>query len=295
MSAYHKRTRTRLLRKLLAVQSLYGKEDRMVAFLVEHCRREGYTVTTDKHRNVYVTKGQADHYPTVAAHIDTVQPIRENVRIAVSTFDKQGNAETLIGFHVNGDGKEHQVGVGGDCKTGVFVCLELLRHMPVLKVAFMAGEEIGCHGARMSDPDWFRSVGYCIEFDCPSKNLMSYTSSGIRLFDNNGEFIKTALPTLQKYGVKWQAHPFTDVSVLRPMHGMSCMNLASGYYRWHADTEYVFIPDVKNAIVMAQELISALGERYYPFMNEEAEPLVSVSRLEVNEPSHLRSERPRLV
>jgi putative aminopeptidase FrvX len=287
----HKRTRTRLLRKLLAVQSLYNQEDQMVAFLAEHCRREGYTVVSDEHNNVYVTKGQADHYPTVAAHIDTVQPIRDCVRIAVSTFDKRGNSETLIGFHRDDTGVEQQVGVGADCKTGVFVCLELLRLLPVLKVAFMAGEEIGCKGARQSDPVWFKSVGYCIEFDCPSKNLMSYTSSGIRLFDNSGDFIKTALPTLQKYGVKWQKHPFTDVSVLRPMHGMSCMNLASGYYRWHADTEYVFIPDVKNAIAMATELIKALGERYYPFTNEDAEPLVLVEHLEVTEPSHLRSAR----
>jgi tripeptide aminopeptidase len=288
MSVHHKRMRVRLLRKLLAVQSLSMKEDKMVEFLAEHCRREGYEVTTDPSNNVYVTKGQADHYPTVAAHIDTVQPIRDHVRIAVATFSANGNAETLVGFHRNGDDKEHQVGIGGDCKTGIFVCLELLRLVPVLKVAFMAGEEIGCVGARRSNAAWFKTVGYCIEFDCPSKNLMSYTSSGVRLFDNNGDFIKTALPTLQKYGVKWQHHPYTDVSVLRPMHGMSCLNLASGYYRWHADTEYVFVPDVKNAIVMAQELISALGERYYPFMNEEAEPLVPVSRLEVIEPSHLR-------
>jgi putative aminopeptidase FrvX len=291
MSANHTRMRTRLLRKLLAVQTIFQKEGKMVEFLVNHCRREGYHVTSDLFNNVYVTKGQADHYPTVAAHIDTVQPIRENMRIAY-TLDANGSQETFIGFHRNGDGIEHQVGIGADCKTGIFVCLELLRVMPVLKIAFMAAEEIGCQGARRSDYEWFKSVGYVIEFDCPSKNLMSYTSSGVRLFDNNGEFIMTALPILQKYGVKWQQHPYTDVSVLRPMHGMSCFNLASGYYRWHAETEYAFIPDVKNAIIMAEELIKALGERYYPFMNEDALPLVAVEPLEVVEPSHLRSTRP---
>lgn len=290
MSADHKRTRVRLLRKLLAVQSMFNKEEKMVEFLVGHCRSEGYTVTSDRYNNVYVTKGKADHYPTVAAHIDTVQPIRENMRIVVSTLDKLGNAETLIGYHKNGDGGEHQVGIGADCKTGIFVCLELLRLLPVLKVAFMAAEEIGCQGARRSDPEWFKSVGYCIEFDCPSKNMMSYTSSGVRLFDNDGDFIETALPTLKKYGVKWQHHPYTDVSVLRPMHGMSCMNLASGYYRWHADSEFVYVPDVKNAIEMGVELIEALGERYYPFMNTESEPLVPVTRLEVIEPNLPRPE-----
>jgi putative aminopeptidase FrvX len=290
--SFKTRMRTRLLRRLLAVPSLYRREEKMVEFLVKHCEAEGYRVTSDRCNNVYVTKGEAAHYPTVAAHIDTVQPLRDDVRIAY-TMNKRGDHETLIAFHRNGDGVEKQVGPGADCKTGIFVCLELLRALPVLKVAFMAAEEIGCQGARRSDPAWFSNVGYVIEFDCPSKNLMSYTSSGIRLFDNNGEFIKTALPTLQKYGVKWQNHPFTDVSVLRPMHGMSCMNLASGYYRWHADTEFVYLPDVKNAITMALELIPALGERYYPFMNEEAEPLVPVQPLMVEEPSHLRSEHPR--
>jgi putative aminopeptidase FrvX len=287
MSSATTRMRTRLLRKLLAVQSLYSREEQMVQFLTQHCRSEGCAVSVDSMNNVYVTKGNAAYYPTVAAHIDTVQPIRDNVRIAY-TLDKYGSQETLVGYHLNGDGEERQVGIGADCKTGVFVCLELLRAFPAIKIAFMAAEEIGCQGARKSDPMWFKDVGYVLEFDCPSKNLMSYTSAGVRLFDNNGAFIKTALPTLQKYGVKWQNHPYTDVSVLRPKHRMSCLNLASGYYRWHADSEYVYLPDVKNAIVMAKELIAALGENYYPFENQDAEPLVPVSRLEVNEPSHLR-------
>jgi putative aminopeptidase FrvX len=280
MTTKKTRMRTRLLRKLLAVQTVSTQEDKMVEFLVAHCRKEGYTVATDAAKNVYVTKGEASHYPTVAAHIDTVQRPAD-VKISY-TLNKHGEQETLIG-HLNGE----RHGIGADCKTGVFVCLELLRKFPALKVAFFAMEEIGCQGARRSDPQWFRDVGYLIEFDCPSKNLMSYMSSGVRLFDNNGEFIKTALPTLQKYGVKWQKHPYTDVSVIRPMYGMSCMNLASGYYRWHADTEYVYLPDVKNAIVMAEELIAALGEHYYPFMNEEAPPLVQIENLEVKEPEHL--------
>lgn len=280
MSKGKTRMRTRLLRKLLAVQSFSGQEDDMVRFLVNHCRREGYIVQVDAAKNVYVTKGVAAHYPTVAAHIDTVHRPRE-VQISY-TLDERGEIATLIGYR---KGTDVQCGIGADCKTGVFVCLELLRELPAMKAVFFAMEEVGCQGARRSDPMWFLDVGYLIEFDCPSKNMMSYTSSGIRLFDNHGEFIQTALPVLQKYGVKWQHHPYTDVSVIRPMHGMSCLNLASGYYNWHGDDEFVYVPDVKNAIVMAKELLAALGEHYFPFMNEDSEEtLVPVTRLMVERP-----------
>lgn len=255
----------------------------MVSFLVGHCQNEGYQVCVDSFKNVYVTKGEAAHYPTVAAHIDTVHRPAD-VQI-LCTRDKDGNAAILTGHRRDLD---RQCGIGADCKTGVFVCLELLRVFPAMKAVFFAMEEIGCQGARRSDPRWFLDVGYLIEFDCPSKNTMSYTSSGIRLFDNDGPFIHTALPVLQKYGVKWQHHPYTDVSVIRPMHGMSCLNLASGYYNWHSDDEYVYVPDVKNAIVMAEELVRTLGEHYFPFMNEDAAPLMPVTSLQVTHPfSHL--------
>ena len=52
------------------------------------------------------------------------------------------------------------------------------------------------------------SVGYLIEFDCPSKGLVSYTSGGVRLFANDGDFIQRAAPVMVKYSLnQWQHHP----------------------------------------------------------------------------------------
>jgi tripeptide aminopeptidase len=266
--------RTGLLKEILAVQTCSTREERMVEFLMAHCREHGYDVYTDKSKNVYVTKGQAEWYPAVAAHIDTVQ--RFGFIDIVLAGDNQ---DRFIGVTA---GTTERRGIGADCKTGVFVCLELLAALPVLKVAFFAMEEIGCVGARNSDAKFFQNIGYLLEFDCPSKNMMSYTSSGVRLFDNDGPFINAALPVLQAYDVKWQHHPFTDVSVIRPKYNMSCMNLASGYYNWHADTEFAYLPDVYNAIVMGAELIAALGYVYYPFNgNDITEPKVPVTGLAV--------------
>jgi tripeptide aminopeptidase len=265
--------RTDLLKELLAVQTCSTEEERMVEFLVAHCKAAGYDVYSDKSKNVYVTKGQAEWYPAVAAHIDTVQRFADiEVKLAGDNNDR------FVGFKA---GTEERRGIGADCKTGVFVCLELLAVLPTLKVAFFAMEEIGCGGARQSDPTFFKNIGYLLEFDCPSKNMMSYTSSGVRLFDNDGPFINAALPVLQAYDVKWQHHPFTDVSVIRPMYNMSCMNLASGYYNWHADTEFAYLPDVQNAIAMGIELIAALGNENYPFKGDNAKPKVAVTSLAV--------------
>lgn len=269
--------RTQLLKDLLEVQTCSGQEDRMVDFLLKHCQQEGYRAWADIHNNVYVVKGDAEWYPAIGAHIDTVQFINDNVEV------REAGSETtefdrFVGY-VKGTDQRH--GIGADCKTGVFVCLELLRQLPAVKACFFASEEIGCVGARRADADFFADIGYFIEFDCPSKNMMSYTSSGQRLFDDNGPFINAILPILLEYDVKWQHHPFTDVSVVRPRFNMSCLNMSSGYYNWHMATEIAYLPDIENAIEMAIPLIEALGEKYYPFLNDAEAPKVKVTHLAV--------------
>lgn len=269
--------RTQLLKDLLEVQTVSSQEDRMVAFLVQHCQQEGYNVRADVHNNVYVVKGEAEWYPAIGAHIDTVQFINDEVEVREAASET-GEFDRYVGF-LKGTDTRH--GIGADCKTGVFVCLELLRVLPAVKVCFFAMEEIGCVGARRAEADFFADIGYFMEFDCPSKNMMSYTSSGQRLFDNDGAFINAVLPILNAYDVKWQHHPFTDVSVIRPRFNMSCMNLASGYYNWHMATEIAYLPDIQNAIEMAVQLIGVLGQNYYPFNGDKATPKVNVTPLAV--------------
>jgi putative aminopeptidase FrvX len=269
--------RTQLLKDLLEVQTCSGQEDRMVDFLIRHCQQEGYNAWADLHNNVYVVKGEAEWYPAIGAHIDTVQFINDDVEVR-EAGPEEGGFDRYVGY-VKGTEKRH--GIGADCKTGVFVCLELLRQLPAVKTCFFAAEEIGCVGARRAEAAFFADIGYFIEFDCPSKNMMSYTSSGQRMFDNDGPFINAILPVLNAYDVKWQHHPFTDVSVIRPRFNMSCLNMASGYYNWHMATEIAYLPDIQNALEMAVQLIDALGQNYYPFKGDDAAPKVAVTQLAV--------------
>lgn len=265
-----------LLVQLLTVQSYFRREHLMVEFLTQQLQADGFYVTADKHNNVYATKGYAQVYPCLASHIDTVQPFR-NVSIVEHEDGRLTGVDALTG---------HQCGIGADCKTGVFTCLEIARRLPAVKVAFFACEEIGMVGAYQSDRAFFADVGYVIEFDCPSRGLASYTSGGRRIFDNQGEFIRTALSVLNIHGVEFQNHPFTDVKAVSERHGLQCLNLSSGYYNWHCQDEFAFIPDIKLAIETGEQLVKALGPKAYPRAEADSQDaLMEVKRLQV--PSYI--------
>ena len=266
-----------LLKQILAVPACSRQEDLMVAFLVEHVRQQGAArcgeIVTDEWNNVFIRKGRADYYPCVAAHIDTVQPLRP-----VQIVERDG---ILLGVDEQGQ----RTGIGADDKAGIYVCLELLERFDDIAVALFASEEIGCVGERHAPAAWFKDVGYVIEFDCPGSGLVSYSSSGERLFANDGEFIQTAAPVLQAHGLtRWQRHPFTDVMALRQRFDFSCLNLSCGYHRWHCPDEYVVMEEVEAAVNAGEALIAALGCRSYPFgagADDLAAPLYEITNLQL--------------
>ena len=124
-----------------------------------------------------------------------------------------------------------------------------------------------------------------LEFDCPARGLVSYTCGGTRLFATDGKFIKRAWPVLDQHGFnRLQQHPFTDVKAVRQRFHVSCLNLASGYYNWHAHDEYVKLADVEAALAVGTAIIPALGEQRYAYEGWEpdlAGPPVPVTELEV--------------
>jgi len=267
-----------LLKNLLAVPTVSYDEQPMVDWLVHYITNNipGATVTVDVARNVYVNKGSAEFAPCVAAHLDTVQPHRK-----VNIVEDGGR---LIGF----DEHDQQVGIGADDKAGIFVCLNLLQRFEHIRAVFFATEECGCVGARKADARFFDGVAYVMEFDCPSRNMMSYTSSGVRLFANDGDFIKTATPVLQKHGTTlWQHHPYTDIMAIRNRFPISCLNLSCGYYNWHAPNEFVSLRDVPLAIEQGAALVSTLDHVRYECpvdLRDKAKPLIETTALHVPPP-----------
>ena len=249
----------------------------MVAFLTEHVRQRGPKrcgqLVADQWNNVYIRKGKPGIVPCVVAHLDTV-----HLLVPTKLVEQDG-----ILFGVDAQGR--RTGIGADDKAGVYICLELLERFEDIAVMLFAGEEIGCIGANNAPTAWFEDVGYVIEFDCPGKGLVSYTSSGTRLFANGGNFIQTAGPVLQEHGLtRWQDHPFTDVMALRRRFRFSCLNLSCGYHNWHLPDEYVVLDEVAAALAAGEALITALGCRSYPFPAGAADlvaPLFEVTELQI--------------
>ena len=249
-----------LLKEILAVPTQSYREDQMVEWLEKYVSYSlpGCTVGKDMYNNVYITKGKADVFPCVAAHLDSVQPIR-----TISIVENEGY---LRGYDETGK----QVGMGADDKAGVFVCLELLKKMKNLKCTLFAGEEVGCVGSRCADKSFFSDIGFLMEFDCPGTGLMSFSCGGEQLFSREGAFIERALPVLKENNfLKWGDHPFTDVMIIRRRFEISCLNIGCGYRNWHASTESVNISETEKAIQTGEQILNALGNERYPFKRSE--------------------------
>jgi tripeptide aminopeptidase len=240
----------------LSVPTFSGKEDRMRQYIIDTLNKSGIDNYTDKYGNVYATKGLGEYYPCVVSHIDTVHRIEE--------YSVHEDNYTLTAWDENGE----QTGIGGDNKAGVFVCLELIERFDVIKAAFFVSEEVGCLGSYLSDPDFFKNVGYAIQFDAPFNNWVSHYSDGVKLFSVDSDFFEKIHVIFEKnlpnYGIKSLGyHPYTDVSALKSLYDFSCVNYSVGYYNMHSKREYVSVMDVDLCLNTAIKLIESLGNNLY--------------------------------
>ena len=136
-----------LLKSVLSVPTKTYKEEKMIQFLVNWLMEYNYSYRVDSYGNIYVTKDdgkQKDnfYYPCVVAHTDTVHEL-DSINIEEEILENyQGEPKpSLKAYNNSGE----PTGIGGDNKCGVFACLELLKELPNLKVAFFVSEETGCH------------------------------------------------------------------------------------------------------------------------------------------------------
>lgn len=257
--------RTELLKEILAIPTVSGQETGLSNYLICYAAVEGYEYEVDRLGSVFITKGKpapGGFYPLVCAHIDSVHQLRpmEIVQDGMGCL-----------YAVDPETKD-KIGCGGDDKCGVFICLELLASQPVLKVALFVGEEVYCKGSQAAAPDFFEDVGYCIEFDSPESDIVSYSSDGTQLFEEHGVFAKLAIPILDSHGMnKWQHHPYTDVAILKRRFDFTCINLPAGYYEMHSRHEIVNTTDVANAVIVGNKLVEALGEQKYAFADQQGQ------------------------
>jgi putative aminopeptidase FrvX len=251
----------KLLKEILSIPSYSGNERKLVNFICEFLEENKIPYKVDELFNIYCTKGDADIYPCVVAHTDTVH---NNNHIDVRTELKKNCRNVLKEAYKGYDAKGKPTGIGGDDKAGVFACLTLLLELPVLKASFFVSEEIGCKGSKEADEAFFENVGYAIQFDAPFDYMVTEVSSGVPLFDRRSEFFKKANNVLIEYIIpEYGSHPFTDVYALKKLFDFSCINLSIGYYDHHTADEYVILEDVENGIKIGREMIASLGYEKY--------------------------------
>jgi putative aminopeptidase FrvX len=251
----------KLLKEILSIPSYSGNERKLVNFICEFLEENKIPYKVDELFNIYCTKGDADIYPCVVAHTDTVH---NNNHIDVRTELKKNSRNVLKEAYKGYNAKGKPTGIGGDDKAGVFACLTLLLELPALKAAFFVSEEIGCKGSKEADEAFFENVGYAIQFDAPFDYMVTEVSSGVPLFDRRSEFFKKANNVLIEYIIpEYGSHPFTDVYALKKLFDFSCINLSIGYYDHHTADEYVILEDVENGIKIGREMIASLGYEKY--------------------------------
>jgi hypothetical protein len=241
---------------ILNIPSFTGEEDDMVAFICDELNKQGVLYTIDEYNNIFAYKGTSEVYPCICCHTDTVFDFY-NYKVISEFKDEKTKISGL-------DPSGNSSGIGADDKTGIYICLELLKQLPVLKVAFFAMEEIECLGASLCNMDFFNNVGYCLEFDCPGINSISYKLSGQKLFEIDNDFSKIVLPILKEHNVdQFLNHPYTDIKIISEKTNLACINLPAGYYKQHTKNEYTIFEDVLKAIQIGLEIVIKLGNNRY--------------------------------
>ena len=252
------------LKEVLSIPTYSRNEALMIEYLKNVLTNKGYEHYVDEYGNIYATKGSAEWFPCFIAHTDTVHPINKNLTVV----QEEKNGKVIL-RGVDSVTKRDS-GIGGDDKCGVYLALEMLDALPNVKIALFVSEEIGCKGSQHADPDFFKNVGYAIQFDSPEGNSMSLTLMGRYLFNQKSEFSNKVSELITEHGIKnWAYHPYTDVWQIMEKFNIACLNLAAGYYRYHTDAEYVVVDDVQNGFELGLKIVESLGEKRYENPKEE--------------------------
>lgn len=255
-----------LLSRLLSVPSVTYDEWDMVMFICNELDDLDIDYVVDNDGNILITKGNGDKMPLVCAHLDTVHKknsinIREEYLPRTSCYGQRYDQNESLLCLKGYDDEGNETGCGGDDKCGIYVCLELLKRVDNIKVAFFVSEEIGCIGSSRCDMEFFSNVEYVISYDGPGNQLVTEVCNGVRIFQRDSDFFKTVSKTFEEVNYKpiYGSHPYTDVYMIKKRFDIDGINLSCGYYNMHSKSEYVCVDDINKAINTGLKLIYNLS------------------------------------
>lgn len=235
------------LLKILAIPSTKDNSYLMTHFLLNELN--GIPTIIDDVGNLLVTKGQSETFPCVVCHIDTVHDWGK-----VEIEEKDGVLSSPIG-------------IGGDDKCGIFICLELLKTFKNIKIAFFQQEESGCEGSNHADLNFFKDCRYIIGVD--RKNNGDFITSYMGNKTASKGFKRACEPIMKDFGYKYSSGIQTDSFTLAERKvNLSCCNISCGFYEPHTKGEKIVIADVFKALFFVKALIHTLGKEKYEFSYE---------------------------
>lgn len=244
------------LSEALSIQTKHGDDQAMLSYIQSKLADLDVTVQTDDYGNIYVTKGTAKSYPCVVAHTDTVQSVLADVTI-------YRNEDTIFAFDPV---KRTQHGIGGDDKVGVYITLQLLVDIPIMKAVFFRDEEIGCKGSDYSitnHKEWYEDCGYVLMADRRGNSDAIRVSGGLIIASD--DFLDACQSLFEKYGYKETIGIFTDVDTLTAGGiGISTINLSCGYHEPHTSKEVVSFRDVNKCYNLMYDIISEQNGTKFP-------------------------------
>ncbi|QDP52644.1 MAG: putative peptidase [Prokaryotic dsDNA virus sp.] len=237
-----------LLLDTMRIQTESYKSHRMETFIKKKVKTMGLDYTTDKYGNIYVAKGDADLYPTMVCHIDTVHTINNNVQL-VKIDDK------LLAIDRTNC---QRYGIGGDDKVGVYITLSLLQYYDNFKAVFFKDEEVGCKGSSQADFSFFSDSNVVLECDRRGIGDFVTSISGIKLSDDI--FQESISSILTKYNRKCCAGGITDVGEIAEKTNVQVANMSCGYYDPHSDNEYIVVSEVEATKQMCIEIFDKVNQ-----------------------------------
>ena len=243
------------LMEVLTVQSVSYNQGRMEKYVKKRINQMGLVYETDKYGNIYCTKGDAELYPTMVSHMDTVHKINPNYEI-----HRSGNNI----FAIDRSTME-RLGVGGDDKVGVYITLELLEYFDNFKAVFFKDEEVGCVGSSKADFTFFNDSSIVLQCDRKGFSDFVMSISGIKMYDadfeNDVAHILKRNKRMQVYG------GMTDVMEIAENNPVACANMSCGYYDPHSDNEYVKISEVEQTKDMCIDIFEATMHQRYEVLD----------------------------
>lgn len=254
----------------LPVENLYLMTQEELYDYVLSIVKDKFQVFTGS-RQMYIAcfplKGSVP-YPVLGAHLDIKHKIPP-LRVAEKISLEDGRR-----YHVAYNIEDEPCILGADDRNGVWTMLQLIQQgFTNWGYIFTQDEELGRLGAIALRQDGYlqkraANIAYYLMLDSPGLYEIGFRelkNTGIPSYHHNRQF-KQKLYRFESWDVKKNGS--TDYLEYCAATGLCGVNLASGYFDHHKDTERSDIEYLQELPAMVVRLVDHLGYKQYPLEYE---------------------------